>query len=92
MRAYVKTIATATSAGSTTLPDGLKITKIQNDTATNFVTLSFDGAIAGGTNPEGKLLTGTSWDFSGVDGVTAETLYHKADSGAVNVTIIGFIN
>jgi len=93
MRAYVKTIATTTAAGTTTLATGLKLIRIQNDDATNFVTLSFDAAIGTTSNPEGILLAATAWNFDSKDEATVvgDVLYHKSDTAGVNITVIGLI-
>jgi len=91
---YMKTITTTTTGGSTVLPDGLKILKIVNLDATNFTTLSIDATIGTASNDEATLLATKEVDFTNTDkeiGGDAMTLYWKADTASVNISIFGYI-
>ena len=89
---YVLTITATTTAGSTTLPEGLNLVSITHTDATNFVTLSFEAAIGTSGNPEGAVLAGEKVDFSNLNKVLqADTLYWQADTANVAVTLIGYI-
>lgn len=93
---FMKTITTTTTGGSTELPAGLAIVNIINDDATNFTTLSVEGAI--GTANEAIILATKTLDFSNapesIGGSTNQddfNLYWKSDTGDVNVTVIGYL-
>jgi len=93
---FMKTITTTTAGGSTELPAGLAIVDITNNDATNFTTLSVEGAI--GSANEAVLLATKSLDFSNanenIGGSTnqdAFNLYWKSNTADVSVTILGYL-
>jgi len=97
VKPYVTTVETTTAGGSVVLPAGLKLLKITNDDATNFTVLSFNAAIGTASNPEGTLLATKDIDFTNsaqLIGTPIEgmTLYFKADTAAVDITIVGYIS
>ena len=91
-RPYARTIATSTTAGSTTFPDGFHLLSITNDDGTNFVTLSFEATVGTTDNPEFRIDAGDSVSFNNINQIfPLEILYWDADTAAVNVSVVGFI-
>jgi len=94
-RPYFNTISTTTAGGSVSLPSGLKILYITNDDDTNFTKISINAAIGTANNDEATILATKSLDFTNSCeqiGGNNLTLYFKADTAAVAVTIIGYIS
>ena len=94
-RPYFKTITTTTTGGSVTLPSGLKILRIINNDDTNFTKISIDATIGTTGNDEATLLATSVCDFSNSGeaiGGSKMTLYYKADTASVDITIIGSIS
>lgn len=87
---YGKTIATATTAGSTAIGKDVVITTLINSDPTNFVTVSFLSAIVG-SGEEFIIPKASSISFSDLvsSGVRTGTLYHKSDTATVNLTVVG---
>lgn len=91
---WVDDVATSTTAGSTTLPEGAKLISISNIDGTNNISISAENAIGTANNPEATLTpTNDTLDFSTLRAkVGADTIYHQSNAGTPILRIIAYID
>lgn len=90
---YVREITTSTTEGSTTLPTGLKITKIVNLDAVDNIVISFDDDISATDNKATLTPTNDTIDWEDVGNQVGSTvIYWDASANTPILRIIGYIS